>query len=272
MSAIDPADIELWHRSIGRQLIQIQVLTKQSLRRYALAIGLAGEEGHPPLSHWAHFLPAPTDAQIGDDGHPQRGGFLPPITLPRRMFAASAITFEASLDTDEEARLTSSVAAVTHKSGRSGDLVFVEVDRELVQDGTVRVRERQSYVYRGEGDRVPMPQPLSDDPPGERWEPNEVNLFRFSAATFNGHRIHYDRPYAAEVEGYPSLVIHGPFTAAKLALLASADGDLATFAFRAQSPLFLGQPAFLQRSDTPGEYRAVRADGATAMTATVSFR
>ena len=272
MSAIDPAEFAGWQKSVGRQLIEMQLLTKQNLRRFALAIGLPGEEGHPPLAHWAHFLPAPADAQIGEDGHPKRGGFLPAITLPRRVFAASTMTFEAPLETAEEARLTSTVAEITHKSGRSGDLVFVEVDRELWQDGVVRVRERQSYVYRGDGGPVPMPEPSAEPLEGERWQPNEVNLFRFSAATFNGHRIHYDLPYARDIEGYPALVVHGPFTAAKLALLAQRDGDLATFSFRAQAPLFLGQPIFLRRGAAAGDYLAVRADGATAMTAKASFR
>lgn len=272
MSTLDPETVEQWKASIGHQLIEMQMLNKRDLRRYALALGLSGEEAHPPLPHWAFFLPAPTDGEIGEDGHPRRGGFLPPVTLPRRMFAASMMEFPAPIETDEEARLTSTVADITHKTGRSGELVFVEVERVLAQNGTERVRERQSYVYREAGDPVAMPEPADAAPEGERWEPNEVNLFRFSAATFNGHRIHYDRPYATEVEGYPSLVIHGPFTAARLAGLAQRDGTLASFSFRAQAPLFLGQPVFLQRGEEPGEYRALRVDGATAMTAKANFK
>lgn len=272
MSGIEPEQFALWEKSVGRQLIEMQLLAKQNLRRFALAIGLSGEEAHPPLSHWAHFLPAPPDFGIGDDGHPRRGDFLPAITLPRRMFSAAYMTFTAPIHSGEEATLTSTVAEVTRKSGRSGELVFVEVDRVLTQDGTLRVRERHSYVYREAGEPVPMPEPLSTPPAGELWQPNEVNLFRFSAATFNGHRIHYDRPYATAVEGYPSLVVHGPFTAAKLALLAQKDGELAAFSFRAQAPLFLGQSIFLQRGEAAGEYRAVRADGTVAMTAKASFR
>ena len=188
------------------------------------------------------------------------------------MFASATMEFSEPLLIGMEARLTSTVTDITHKSGSSGDLVFARVERVLSQAGLDRVREEQTYVYRADGEPVPMPIPASPPPAGELWEPDEVNLFRFSAATFNGHRIHYDLPYARGVEGYPSLVIHGPFTAAKLALLASRDGDLASFSFRAQAPLFLGQPVFLQRGESTGEYCAVRADGVIAMTAQVNFR
>lgn len=271
MSAVTPKMVEEWRSAVGRERIEHQPLEVQNLRRYALALGLAGEEDNPALPHWAFFLPAPADDQLGQDGHPKKGGFLPAISLPRRMFAASAMDFEEPLQTGVEGRLTSTVAEVNHKHGRSGDLVFVEVDRMLIQEGTVRVRERQSYVYRGEGDQVAMPEPADTRPEGELWEPGEVNLFRFSAATFNSHRIHYDLPYARNVEGYPALVVHGPFTAAKLAGLASRDGHLASFSFRAVAPLFLGQPVILRRS-SDNEFEAVRCDGAIAMKAKVSYQ
>ena len=269
--SVDPADVEAWKGAIGNETIEYQLLPTAQLRRFAQAAGVTDDTAMPPLPHWAFFLPAPSDSDIGVDGHPRRGGFLPAVSLPRRMFAAADIRFETPLETGLEARLDSVVADVTHKSGRSGDLVFVEVDRTLSQDGVVRVRERQSYVYRSDGGTVEMPEPLTQAPDGERWWPSEVNLFRFSAATANGHRIHYDHPYATKVEGYPALVIHGPFTAVKLAALAGRRGALASFAFRAQAPLFLGQPVYLQRTNDD-EVRAVRCDGATAMTAKVSYR
>ena len=271
MSAITPDLVAEWRGSIGRERIEFQPLEMQNLRRYALALGLAGEEEHPPLPHWAFFLPAHSDEELGPDGHAKKGIFLPAITLPRRMFAASEIQLEGPVETGIEGQLTSTVAEVTHKEGQSGDLIFVEVDRTLVQKGTVRIRERQSYVYWGESGSVPMPEPIDTVPAGERWEPSEVNLFRFSAATFNSHRIHYDLPYARDEEGYPALVVHGPFTATRLAELAARDGDLASFSFRASSPLFLGQPITLRRSGEH-ELEAVRCDGATAMKAKVSYR
>jgi 3-methylfumaryl-CoA hydratase len=132
-----------------------------------------------------------------------------------------------------------------------------------------RVSEIQTFVYREDGAPTLAPLPEPDAEIGEVWRPDEVNLFRFSAATFNSHRIHYDAPYAAEVEGYPGLVVHGPFTAAKLAAYAGRRGNLASFAFRAQSPLFVRQPVRLQADDD--EVRAIRCDGAVAMSAKVTF-
>ena len=272
MSSLDPAALEDWKGAVGRTETRHELLEFESLRRYALAVGAdpAIETHLPPLAHWAFFLPQPQDGEIGEDGHPKRGGFLPAITLPRRMFAAADIRFEAPLVLGGDAQMVSSIAEVTHKSGKSGDLVFVEVDRVISQGSVVRVRERQSYVYRDMGDPAPMPVPAQTAPEGELWHPGPVNLFRFSAVTFNSHRIHYDLPYTMEQEGYPALVVHGPFTAAKLAGFAGRDGALERFSFRAQSPLFLGQPIRLQAGE--GEVRAVRCDGATAMTAKVSYR
>jgi 3-methylfumaryl-CoA hydratase len=269
MTILDPARIDEWRSAIGKTERRTEMLEAESLRRFALAIG--AEATHAPLAHWAFFLPGPADDEIGQDGHPRRGGFLPDITLPRRMFAGSSIRFEAPFRIGAEAELVSTITDVTHKSGRSGELLFVEVEKTISQDGAPCITERQSYVYREEGAPVPMPIPAAEPPEGEEWTPNEVNLFRFSAATFNGHRIHYDRPYATSEEGYPALVIHGPFTAAKLAGLAMRRGPLETFSFRAMAPLFLGQPVFLHSSATD-EVTAFRCDGTPAMTAKVSYK
>lgn len=270
MTMIDAALIAEWREAVGRRVSQRQVLHAGDLRRYALAVGLEADDPDVPLPHWAYFLPMPHDREIDVDGHPRRGEFLPPVTLPRRMFAAADITFEAPLALDREATLDSVIVDVRHKQGRSGDLVFVAVERTLRQADAVRVRERQSYVYRDQGAPAAMPLPLAPEPVGERWHPGEAALFRFSAATFNAHRIHYDLPYATAVEGYPALVIHGPLTAAKLAGLAGRAGALASFSFRAEAPLFLGQPVFLERVGDD-VVRAVRCDGAVAMTANVTY-
>lgn len=161
MSNLDLAALEEWKGAVGRAETRSEVLEHESLRRYALAVDAdpAVETVLPPLPHWAFFLPQPTDAEIGEDGHPRRGGFLPAITLPRRMFAAADIVFEAPLLLGHKAEMVSTVAEVNHKSGRSGDLIFVEVDRVISQDGAVRIRERQSYVYREMGDPAPLPVP-----------------------------------------------------------------------------------------------------------------
>lgn len=272
MSAIDPAALEEWKSAVGRTETRRERLESESLRRFALSIGAdpAVDTVLPPLAHWAFFLPRPEDDEIGADGHPKRGGFLPAITLPRRMFAGADIRFEAPIMLGDEAEMVSTIAEVNHKSGKTGDLVFVEVDRVIRQRGTVSIRERQSYVYREMGDPSPLPEPAEALPEGDCWQPGPVNLFRFSAVTFNSHRIHYDLPYARAEEGYPSLVVHGPFAATKLAGLASRQGALASFTFRAQAPLFLGQPIFLQQGE--GVVCAVRCDGATAMTAKVSYK
>lgn len=271
MSQVDDAAVEEWQAAIGRSETRRERIEHESVRRFALAVGADPDVERilPPLAHWACFLPNAQDGEIGSDGHARRGAFLPAITLPRRMFAASTIAFEAGLALGEDAELVSTLASVIHKRGRSGDLVFVDVDRVLTQNGDVRVRERQSYVYRGDGEPAAMPEAASEAIAGELWKPGPANLFRFSAATFNSHRIHYDLDYARSEEGYPALVIHGPFTAVKLAALAWQGGGLRNFSFRAQAPLFLGQAVRLQREAT--EVRAVRCDGETAMTAKLVY-
>jgi 3-methylfumaryl-CoA hydratase len=268
MDDLDESTLARWMQTIGRTETRVEELSAEPLRRFALAIGAdpAVEHAPPPLAPWAYFLPQHEDALIGPDGHPQRGDFLPDISLPRRMFAAGTMEFARPLILNRDARLVSRIADVRHKRGRSGDLVFVDVEREVEQDGEARVRELQSFVYRDKGVPAALPEPLTAPPGGGEWQPTAVNLFRFSAATFNGHRIHYDLPYTRDVEGYPALVVHGPFTAAKLAALAMREGPLTRFSFRALAPLFLGQPVYL-RTAGEGAVEAVRCDGVVAMRA-----
>ena len=271
MARVTPEQVAQWQQAVGREEVAEQVLDAAALRRFAQAVGLDDETQDPPLPHWAWFLPSPLDAEIGVDGHPRRGDFLPDVSLPRRMYAGASMEFAEDIELGTSARQTSRVAELTHKAGRSGDLVFAKVERVLEQGGALKVREVQTYVYRDEGERVGMPVPADTPPEGELWQPDEVNLFRFSAATANGHRIHYDHPYTTEVEGYPALIVHGPFTAAKLTGLAMRDGPLASFAFRAMAPLFLGQPIYLRRIEK-GQFEAIRCDGLTSMTAEATYR
>lgn len=263
-------DIALWRSWIGKRETREEVLDAQSLRRFAATIGEDGE-AMPSLAHWAYFLPAPADDEIGVDGHPKRGGFLPPISLPRRMFASSSMTFEGALKIGAPAAQISTVTDITHKSGRSGDLVFLQIERSVEQGGAVQVSEKQTIVYRDPGEPAPavVDAGLSAGPGMELWRPGPVSLFRFSAVTFNGHRIHYDLPYATGEEGYPGLVVQGPFIAAKLFGFARRrfTQPLTRFSFRALAPSFAGQPVMLSPGDGDGEVRAVRADGQTAMTA-----
>lgn len=266
-------DIAHWQSWTGRTENRSERLDPESLRRFAAAIGepLDIEANFPSLGHWGCFLPVAEDGGIGPDGHPKRGGFLPPVSLPRRMFAAGDLRFEAELIPGEDATRQSRILDVAHKSGRSGELILVEVEHVIAQHGTNRIVERQTIVYREAG--APTPAVVEAEGVGQSadilWQPNPVNLFRFSAVTFNSHRIHYDLPYATGEEQYPGLVVHGPFTAARLFGLARQSGRLSRFAFRAQAPIFAGQPVRLRRSAEGVE--AIRADGATAMAVTCEY-
>ncbi|MFI4974696.1 MAG: MaoC family dehydratase N-terminal domain-containing protein [Caulobacterales bacterium] len=259
---------------IGRSETRTAVIDAESLRRYAAAVDapLEVERHPPPLGQWAFFNEVVAPDRIGEDGHPRRGGFLPPVELPRRMFAQSALRFQAPMAIGEVAELHMQIADVRRRTGRSGELVLVEVDRTLVQDGAPRITERQTIAYRQSGEPTPPVSPADDiaRADDEVWSPTSADLFRFSAATFNSHRIHYDKPYAMDVEGYPGLLVHGPFTAAKLCALATgiAGKPLKSFNFRAQSPLFEGQEIRLRPGDEPSTVAAIRCDGAVAMTAT----
>ncbi|MCG2841107.1 MaoC family dehydratase N-terminal domain-containing protein [Sandaracinobacter sp. RS1-74] len=266
-------DIAHWQSWTGRSESRSERLDPEALRRFAAAIGepLDVQSHFPSLGHWGCFLPVAEDDGIGPDGHPKRGGFLPPVSLPRRMFAAGELRFEADLIPGEEATRQSRILDVTHKSGRSGELILVEVEHAIAQQGMNRIVERQTIVYREAG--ATTPPVIAAEGIGRDadilWQPNAVHLFRFSAVTFNSHRIHYDLPYATGEEQYPGLVVHGPFTAARLFGLAREAGRLSRFTFRAQAPIFAGQPVRLRKSAEGVE--AIRADGATAMAATFEY-
>lgn len=208
----------------------------------------------PPLWHWLFFLPLHRRSEIGEDGHAARGGFLPPVPLPRRMWAGSQITFHDTLRVGDAVRRRSTIADVTEKSGRSGSLVFVKVRHDVVRAGqdAPAITEFHDIVYRGApqpGDPAPAPQAAPDDAAWERrWTADAVLMFRYSALTFNGHRIHYDRRYATEVEGYPGLVVHGPLIATLLLDLLRderAEDRVASFRFRALRPTFDINPFFV---------------------------
>jgi 3-methylfumaryl-CoA hydratase len=199
----------------------------------------------PPLWHWTYFTPLARQSDIGPDGHARRGGFLPPVPLPRRMFAGGRMEFHHPLRVGDEITRTSRIMDVSGKNGRSGTLVFVTVRHEFANAGGVALTEEHDIVYRENprpGAPVSTPQAA---PTGESFAreivPDPVLLFRYSALTFNGHRIHYDRSYVTEVEGYPGLVVHGPLIATLLVDLLRHNlphAKLSRFAFRALRPLF----------------------------------
>jgi len=201
----------------------------------------------PPLWHWLYFLPLAKQSEIGPDGHPQRGGFLPPVELPRRMFAGSRTQFSKPLRIGERIARTSTIEEVSEKSGRSGRLLFVRVKHEIRANGenAPSLTEMHDIVYR-EAPKPGDPAPPAQAAPAaakwqKQWAPDDVLLFRYSALTFNGHRIHYDRRYATQVEGYPGLVVHGPLIATLLLDLLRwkmPEATVASYEFRALRPLF----------------------------------
>jgi len=200
----------------------------------------------PPLWHWIYFLEGLPARELGRDGHPARGGFLPPVPLANRMWAGGRVSFLAPVRIGSVVRKESSIQNVEHKTGRSGDLVFVTVLHELSSpQGELLIREEHDIVYKNA--EAPA-KAAGVAPPGtpaqfsRSWTPTTTTLFRYSALSFNGHRIHYDADYCREVEGYPNLVIHGPLTATLLAGFAEeASGRrLRDFNYRGLSPALLG--------------------------------
>jgi 3-methylfumaryl-CoA hydratase len=204
----------------------------------------------PPLGHWLYFLPRAPQHEIGPDGHPKRGGFLPPVELPRRMWAGGEFQFLNPIPIGASIKRRSVIENVEHKAGRSGDMVFVRVGHEISAEGVPAIREVHTIVYReapsaranpsySSSEATPSP---SAKPEFERQiVPGPVLLFRYSALTFNGHRIHYDRSYCEQVEGYPGLVVHGPLTATLLLdlyLRQRPQANISAYRFRARRPLF----------------------------------
>ncbi|MFT3717554.1 MaoC family dehydratase N-terminal domain-containing protein [Pseudorhodoferax sp.] len=278
-------DIDHLRGWIGRTETLEDVATAAPVR--ALAATLDRDDAAPrpgdvlsPCWHWLYFLPVARQSQVGPDGHPQRGGFLPPVPLPRRMWAGSRIEFPAPLHVGQVLSRTSRILDVRLKEGRTGPLVFVNVRHEVRGDGQLAILEEQDIVYRD------MPAPGEPVPAGvaapadAQWErrivPDPVLLFRYSALTFNGHRIHYDRQYVTEVEGYAGLVVHGPLIATLLLDLLRRqlpEARVKTFQFRAVKPLLDTAPFAVcgrQDGDTVKLWARTE-DGLLAMDATVTL-
>ena len=254
-------DLRAW---IGRTEEAQDTITAAPLAALAATLDHApawpsAGEPLPPLWHWLYFLPLHRQSEIGPDGHARRGSFLPPVPLPRRMWAGSRFEFHAPLRVGDAVRRRSTVDDVVEKAGKAGPLVFVTVRHEVYANGGSQpsLTEFHDIVYREAaraGETGPDPRPA---PAGAAWRreivPDDVLLFRYSALTFNGHRIHYDRRYASEVEGYPGLVVHGPLIATLLMDLLRRElreARVSRFEFRAVRPTFdlhpfgvQGQPA-----------------------------
>jgi 3-methylfumaryl-CoA hydratase len=212
----------------------------------------------PHLWHWIFFRPVVAQSRIAADGHPVKGGFLPDLGLPRRMWAGGRLRFPAPVKVGDSITRDSRIADVSVKEGRSGKLAFVTVKHEIRTPDALVIEEEHDIVYR----EAPLPgaaapQPIRA-PSDEKWQrevlPDEVLLLRYSALTFNGHRIHYDKPYVTQVEGYPGLVVHGPLIATLLMDLVRRNEPRARvldFAFKAIGPSFAGNTLTLCGRPSP---------------------
>ena len=246
-----------WSAWLGRSESRGELVSANTAAALAATLDIDPPPGAgdplPPGWHWIFFNPFVPRSGIGPDGHPKRGGFLPPITLPRRMWAGSRIAYPGTLIVGAEAIKTSVISKIQSKSGRAGNLVFVTVTHTTSSGGSDCIVEEQDIVYR-EPPQAGAPAPaLTPAPTDAAWSeevtPDPVLLFRFSALTANGHRIHYDQPYAKNEEGYPDLVVHGPLTATLLQNFAVAHAEgrrLSQFEFRGVHPLFVSAPFKLE--------------------------
>ena len=277
-----------WEPWIGREESRADRVDPALAARWLATLDRAAPAGDtvPQAFHWCLCTPDAPTARLGGDGHPQRddspAGFLPPVPQPRRMWASSKVEFAAPLMVGEAVTRRSRVAAVTEKQGGSGRLVFVDVEHETNGEAGLAVREVQSLVFR---EAAPAGAPAQPAPLGEtqfdpgEWQvhrvltPAEPLLFRYSALTFNSHRIHYDAPYAIGEEGYRGLVVHGPLTATLLLDLAArelGDNALKRFAFRGVTPAICGEELHLVMRSADGAFElgAFAADGRQVMSAT----
>ncbi|WOF44606.1 MaoC family dehydratase N-terminal domain-containing protein [Sphingopyxis indica] len=280
-----------WQQWVGREDRRSDRVEAGALTRWLATLDrAAGTDGAVPQGfHWCLALPDAPTAALGADGHPRRTdgveSFMPPVPLPRRMWASSQVEFLHPLHPGEAIARRSRIAAITAKQGGSGALVFVEIAHETHGDRGLAVRESQSIVFR---DAAGPDAPLSPPPAGggrfdpSEWdahrtvEPSEALLFRYSALTFNSHRIHYDFPYAIAEERYRGLVVHGPLTATLLLDLAQrrfGDNALARFAFRGLSPAIASEPLHLvlRGGGDAIELGAFADDGRQVMQATATL-
>jgi 3-methylfumaryl-CoA hydratase len=281
---INVDELKQW---IGRSEYLADWVTPTPVKSLAAALdqqdpGAEPGDAIPPCWHWLYFLPLHRQSEIGPDGHPRRGGFLPPVPLPRRMWAGSRLEWIKPLRLGEAITKTSEIVDVSIKEGRSGPLVFVRVQHEIGHVAERCVIEEQDIVYCETPKPSESPPPASLAPSARDWvreiHPDAVLLFRYSALTFNGHRIHYDRRYATEVEGYPGLVVQGPLIATLLLDLLRRhmpDAQVSRFAFRAVKPTFdLGTFRVCGARGSRGKsvhLWAEHLDGALAMDATATL-
>lgn len=278
---LDASVLEQW---IGKTEIQLDTIDAKQANLMAATLGsrqvFQVGDPLPALWHWIYFLTALPTQDLGRDGHPKLGGYLPPVKLPRRMWAGGRFVFSAPLLIGETVERISSIKAIAVKQGRTGALCFVTVAHEFKVDGQLRLTEEHDIVYREDplGDQAAKQLPVP--PQGAEIvatvSADQTMLFRYSALTFNGHRIHYDRDYCRDVEGYPDLVVHGPLIATLLlnhAVAHHAEKKLRSFDFRALSPICGDQVFTLNQKQGRADNTlwAQTADGVLAMLASAEF-
>ncbi|MDH7804587.1 MaoC family dehydratase N-terminal domain-containing protein [Rhizobium sp. AN70] len=281
MGSQDATDLQTW---VGRSIEAVDIVTPRLVESFRATLSphaaVTASDATPLGLHWC-LAPDIAEAQkLGPDGHPPKGGFLPPVPLPRRMWAASDLTFNGAIASGEQVRRRSTIIKVEEKQGRSGSLFFVTVRHEISTGAEPMIKEDQTIVYReaaAPGGSPALASAALPPAPHERSvDVDSVLLFRYSALTFNGHRIHYDLPYATEVEHYRGLVIHGPLQATLLLNFAAMIGDRPPrgFSFRGNNPATGAQRLVLR--GTPGEDGALAlevqgADGNVTMKATAQW-
>ncbi len=280
-----------WQDWVGKTQSAQDLLTPALLQRFLATIDSSDDirsaagQSAPQAIHWCLCSPDARTDELGADGHPRRSeqSFLPPIPMPRRMWASSKLQFLSPMAVGAAIERTSTIVSIVEKKGGSGHLVFVDVDHAVQANGLLCVTERQTLVYREASAAPPVPRPVDIADATKDWPfhrsliPSEPLLFRYSALTFNSHRIHYDAPYAVEEEGYRGLVVHGPLTATLLLDLAAREfgaNALASFAFRGQSPAIAGEPLHLvgRKDGTQLVLSALGGDGRVVMAAEAVLR
>lgn len=278
-------NIDHLNKWVGNKEIAVETIAIEPLQRmratldYAPKTIIAGEPV-PALWHWVYFLNPTRASELGRDGHAALGDFMPPVPLPRRMWAGGQLQFNAPLRVGELARRESTVRDVKLKQGRTGKLCFVEVEHCISVGDEVRIREIHNIVYRDAKQSDEAKAQQLEAPDDAQWSnvvaPSSTLLFRYSALTFNGHRIHYDLDFCRDEEGYPGLVFHGPLTATMLldmAIKQNPDKLLAGYEFRAYSPLFDNAPFTLngKMDGSKAILWAANPQGHLAMKATANF-
>jgi|SRR5690625_1135341 len=257
-SQILDTDYQDW---ISRSETTEDIASRSAMRNLQAILELPNpDEQHLfPLGHWLQFTPTAGMSELGEDGHPKLGGFLPPFPFPRRMWVGSRITYHTPIPLGERISKTTTIDSITPKRGRGGNLIFLGLRHDIHAQDALALTEHQTIVYREaapvdpDAPQQPKP-PRATTPPEGDWDwtnkvqPNEITLFRYSAVTFNSHRIHYDLPYATAVEGYPGLVVHGPLSATNIMASFQQQREhktIESFEFTARSPLFANEVAYV---------------------------